>query len=220
MLESIVASCRAMACDARLMLLHQLAQAPELACSELAEQTAMARNRTSVHLGHLASLGFLARRRSGARVFYRLADDDRQRRRAAPVLLLRRSLEDMAWATAGWEEESPIHLARSTWKRVGRPAARTLDVIFDAATAFANMRRLQILGLLAERDACGRVGSAAGPRMSREAWWRHMEKLRRRGYVVEVEAGLWRLARTHLTRFHAGLRSYVFSELGIGARSS
>ena len=74
MLESMTAVCRAVASDAKLLVLHALAFEAELPATALAERTGLSLDGLSRHAGRLATLGLLERRRSGGRVFCRLAE--------------------------------------------------------------------------------------------------------------------------------------------------
>jgi DNA-binding transcriptional ArsR family regulator len=59
----------------RLRLLKALHEAGELSVGELAARTELGRENTSKHLTRLAEAGLVGRRRQGATVFYRVADE-------------------------------------------------------------------------------------------------------------------------------------------------
>lgn len=218
MLETIAGVCRAVASEPRLLVLYHVAVCGELPSGQIAERAKLARNCTSVHLGHLASLGFLVRRRSGARVAYRLAGGSGSGL-APPVGLLARAFSNPRWAVQGWREGEALHICREVAARVTPTVARAMDVVFDAATAFTNARRLQILRHAIELGSCD---EATVPRlhMSLLAWHRHVDKLRRRGYIVASTDGGWVVSTRHRSRFHGELLQYVCDAQGIPSRSS
>jgi DNA-binding transcriptional ArsR family regulator len=83
--------------------------------------------------------------------------------------------------------------------------------VFEAATAFTSVRRVQIL-----RHLCGGGADSESLRqtlhMSRTAAARHLEKLMGRGYVVAVQdrrRPLYRLATTLATSVHERLLATV-----------
>jgi len=127
--------------------------------------------------------------------------------------LLRRALCKHKWATRGWDAETIVHLAAETVGSCGVTVARVLDVVFDAATAFGNVRRLQIVQLLRQRGTCAPhtiVGEAA---MSPIACLRHLDKLQRRGYVRHMGAAAWSLCEKARTPFHAALLAEICAHL-------
>ncbi len=63
------------------------------------------------------------------------------------------------------------------------------ETVFEAATAFTNVRRIQILRLLTSRESVTVRMLTEELRMSEPAVGRHMDKLMRRGYVEAGPAG-------------------------------
>ncbi|MFC1806024.1 hypothetical protein ACFL09_03495, partial [Planctomycetota bacterium] len=152
-------------------------------------------------------------RRSGGRVYYRLAAQESRAWGARAARLLRRALGDPAWATSGWGEDELVHVSDDRTVRPPRAILKVFDVVFDAATAFTNVRRLQILQLLGTRGACGLPSVVGELRMSPAACSRHTGKLSRRGYVVGKARARWALSKTARTSFHGALGALVMSGL-------
>jgi rhodanese-related sulfurtransferase len=132
---------KALANPARLELLDLLAQG-ERSVEELAEGAGMKVSNTSAQLRTLAAAGLVATRRSGTRVFYRLADEqvalfvdqvkDLARDRLAEV---ERAAEDYLGDVAGLEPVAQDELAR----RLADGEVVVLDVRPDAEYAAAHI---------------------------------------------------------------------------------
>jgi len=197
----------------KLTVLYQLSRVRELPATELARRVMVAPDWLSNHLTRLTSVGLVRRRRSGAYIFYRLAGDD-EGSGFAPASLVRRALLNARWATRGWDEKEVVHLSARTMATVGRSVLRVFDVIFDAATAFGNVRRLQILRLLMQRGACSASSVVHELKISPAACCRHLDKLVRRGYVSRRGREAWALSKEPRSRFHAELLALVVSGLG------
>ena len=75
LLELVAERFKALAEPARLRILNVLRER-EMTVSEIMEATGLGQANVSKHLHLLAGLGFVARRKEGLYVFYRLADDD------------------------------------------------------------------------------------------------------------------------------------------------
>ena len=93
-------------------------------------------------------------------------------------------------------------------------------VIFEAATAFTDLRRLQILRQLARRGPCTVRSLIDDLSMSEDAVSRHASKLQRRGYVVAQRSGrrvTYQLARDAKSPVHAKLFEIVSQEWAKGA---
>ena len=91
------------------------------------------------------------------------------------------------------------------------------NVVFEAATAFANVRRLQILRWLVDGGEAQVDALTEKLRMSESAATRHMAKLSRRGYVRASRVGrelVYRLAPRSKTPIHTTLFRIVRSEWG------
>jgi hypothetical protein len=120
---------------------------------------------------------------------------------------------------SGWDEQTLIHVAATTVEQVGSVRARLLDVIFDAATAFSNVRRLQLLRFPAERGPSLEASIVGELKMSPAACRRHTDKLLRRGLVRRQGGTGWALSDGARTPFHGGLTLEVLRRLAPGFRS-
>ena len=201
--ELTVRVVRAVACVNRLRMLAKLAQDGEQAPSQLARDLGMSLPTTCTHLRRLASVGLVERRRSGRWCYCRAGSpyseaalsgkvsrwlvgalkNPRQTMRNPAVVQLRDSAQDSA--------ESVV-----------------IGLVFDAATAFANVRRLQILKRLAESGPADVATLRRELDMSATAVGRHTAKLIRRGYVSATRTGYllsYRLSRRFKTPLHAAL---------------
>jgi DNA-binding transcriptional ArsR family regulator len=205
--EIIVRVARAVACLARLRMLTLLANEDEMAPTELADTLDMRLNLVCDHLRRLSAAGLIARRRSG-RWHYCSADSP-----YAPDAFsgkVSRWLRETLRASGRKGENSTVHELRNPSPRAA--IAARIATVFDAATAFANVRRLQILRALAAgkgRDAAWLMREL---HMSAPAVTRHTRKLIRRGYVTARRTGRRRsfqLADTFKTRVHARLLQLV-----------
>ncbi len=213
MLEAVCLVCRTVAGEARLRVLHALAGEEELPGKDVAWRAGLTPPGASKHMARLVTAQLARARRSGAYVYYGLAPERGKGFGPAVGGLVACACRDPRWATAQWRERGVIHLSSETVARVGLRAARALDVVFDAATAFGNVRRLQIVQLLSRRPPCefGRVRQEL--RMSLRACERHLDKLARRKYVRRVASRVWTLADRQRTPFHEALFGAVLSVL-------
>jgi len=214
MLETIAWTCRAVASDPRLRILYLLRQDGELASCEIARAAGLTRSAASKHLGRLSGSALLGLRRSGRYVYYQFPDGRRGGFGAAVGHLVRRACLNVRGATRGWRKGTILHLAPGTAGALGAPAARALDVVFDAASAFGNVRRLLILRLLRREGPRSLAAVGGALRMSGWACDRQLGKLRRRGYVAHGAGGLWQLADGSPTPFHSELLGAVGKHLG------
>jgi len=167
----------------------------------------------SKHLAGLVVVGLAQRRRSGGRVYYDVAVHAAADPGFCTAKLVWRALCEPEWATSGWRVDHLTHLSEGTAGRLPSRIARVADVIFDAATAFGDVRRLQVFRLLNERGRCGAATIVKELRMSLPACSRHTDKLRRRGFAREVEPGIWALAQKQRSRFHGALGREVLRQL-------
>jgi len=207
--EIIVRIARAMACVARLRILSRLARVGEMSPTELARQLRMSPDLVCAHLRRLSAAGLILRRRSGA-WHYCKAESPYSR-------------EALSGKLTSWLCEllrKPRRAARSCGvpqRRSSSDAAseRHLHgILFDAATAFTSVRRLQILGRLAGGDVVDLRTLARELSMSESAVSRHTAKLRRRGYLVASAAGrelAFTVASQFRTPAHAGLFEIICS---------
>jgi ArsR family transcriptional regulator len=183
MYELIVRLARTVANEERLRILAHLMVHGETAPSELARGLRLSPNALSAHLARLVSVGLITRRRSGRWHYCSAASPYRPAALSTMALAwLRGSLAEPTSSTEGGSR----HAALTSSVGVGRDSRR---LVFEAATAFTDLRRLQIMRRLKEQ------GSASGPALGEElrisplAIRRHLDKLRRRGYVGVHGAG-------------------------------
>lgn len=214
MLERIANICRALASDSRLLVLHQVHGEGELPASKVAERVQIPRHLASMHFKQLAAAGLVSPRRSGPYVIYRLTPRQVPAPRFDLMPLLRRAFGDPAWCSRGWDATEILHLSPVVTDTVDAEVTRALDVVFDAVTAFSNVRRLQILRLLQRRGVCNAAEIKAELSMSSSAASRHLDKLTRRGYVCGRGRGAWEVSPGDKTPFHGKLGEVVFSERG------
>jgi DNA-binding transcriptional ArsR family regulator len=162
------------------------------------------------HLARLSSTGLIKRRRSGAWC-YCIAESPYGR-------------EAFSGKITSWLAEALRRPTRTMNDcRVGRlknPGPADVEtqlhhILFDAATAFTNVRRIQILRRLAMGEAVAAQAMSKDLGMSQSAVSRHTAKLLRRGYVDGCRAGRYlefRLATKFKTPLHARLFGIVRSE--------
>ena len=218
MLHTTTACCRCLASDPKLLILRQLSLSLELKSGQIARGIQAPQGRTSSHLARLRALCLVRQRPSGSRVHYRLMPASVALPGAAAAALVRRACRDTAWATAGWRQETILHLSANAVAMLPASAARALDVVFDAATAFAHARRLLILRLLLEEGPRGATELAMALKMSLAACARHLDKLCRRGFVRECAPSTWDLSLHWESRVHEALWERVAAWNGWPAR--
>lgn len=208
--EIVVRIARTIACTTRLRILSYLARADEVAPARLADELGVPAAVICIHLRRLSSAGLILRRRSG--VWHYCAA-------GSPY-----SKEALSGRIAAWLSDVLKKPAR-TIKTCGAvqlseshgqdAEAQLHEVIFEAATAFTNVRRLQILRRLASGDAVAVQALSQELSMSESALSRHTTKLMRRGYLSTDQTGrflAYRLARRFKSRIHADLFKSVAAE--------
>ena len=213
MLEIIVRVMRAVACRPRLSLLAPIFREPEVMPTQVSERLDMPMNVLSTHLRRLAQVGLIVRRRSGLRNYCigRSPYDDETLSGKVTIWLaeLLREPRQAVKACGGHGT------ARFSLRQAEELVSST---IFDVATAFTDVRRLQIMRRL---HASGETTTDVLTRelfMSSRALGRHMAKLARRGYIVSAR-GEGRLlvygpAPRVKTPVHASLLTIARSEWG------
>jgi len=154
-----------------------------------------------IHLRRLASAGLIQRRRSGVWCYCAARSPYSDQALSGKI---------MSWLRGALRNPARIikHSAVVQLRNVSQSELETQlhDFIFEAATAFANVRRLQILRRLAGGDVVTAENLARELSMSAPAVSRHTTKLVRRGYVEACRAGrslTYRLARKFKTPVHA-----------------
>ena len=205
--EIIVQIARALACVARLRILSSLASVHETPPTALSAGLNMPMDGVCDHLRRLSSAGLIRRRRSGVWCYCvaqsPYSDRTVSGRIAAWLFdMLKRPanvLKDCGVGQAGGlsaaEQEAQLH-----------------RVLFEAATAFTNVRRLQILRRLVRGDVVNVETLTRELSMSESAVSRHTAKLIRRGYVQVAVTGrllAYRLASAFRTPVHARLFEIV-----------
>lgn len=210
--EIIVRVLRTIACRNRLRIMSRLAAGEDLTPSQLSRVLRLSRDLVSAHLARLDSAGLVWRRRSGARCYCAAR---------SPY-----SEHALSGQLARWLYEAlGSSLPRPSWGSTPRRAssgtadgARTAaEDVFDAATAFTHLRRLQILRRLASGEAVEPRVLSRELRMSPAAVSRHMAKLVRRGYARVSDHGRRRVCRappSAKTPLHARLLEIVAGHWG------
>jgi len=212
MLELIVRIARAIACQSRLRILSCLVRKEEMKPGELADELGMPKSLVSDHLRILTSVGLVQSRRSGVWCYYRAEspyDDD-----------------SLSGGLARWLRECLVGRARTAENCRVRELCNSLpagpeesvrELIFEAATAFTNVRRVQLLRFLAVTGPAEAHTLAAELGMSDASVSRHLSKLARRGYVASRRDGrelTHSLADGFRSPIHEGLFQIVSAAWG------
>ncbi len=158
-------TCRALANRGRLALLQCVLEHPGEPVSRLARLSGQSVSRASQGLRSLNARGLLAADRAGAWVCYRVAADPAVPEAAALVAAL-----------------------RSECRRGRRPVER----LFAALTALTHPRRILLVRLLGQEPRLSAPALRRCTGMSARALRRHLDKLRRRGWVTCTD-GRYRL---------------------------
>ena len=205
---------RTLACHTRLRILASLVQSGEAMPTELADRLGMRMDVLSLHLGRLSAAGLITRRRSGARNYCTAQSPYSRRTLSGKVTSwLQRA---MSSPEATIENCRVVQLRNPT---SGDAEECLRELIFEAATAFANVRRHQILQRLRSGDAVASEELGRELSMSGAAVSRHSAKLTRRGYIEAVREGRilkYRLAHRFRTPLHAKLFGIVAAEWKAG----
>ena len=181
--EIIVRAMRAVASYPRLRMLSLLTQG-ELTPTQLAKALSLPLCSVSQHLRVLVTANLLMRRKSGGWCLYRAE---------SPY-----NATTFSGKLAGWlygllknQPTGPEeHLGVAQVRDVSdEPAAALQRVIFEAATAFTDLRRLQLLRYLGRHPSAAAQDLEQALSMSPQALSRHMRKLARRGYVQTQPMG-------------------------------
>ena len=150
--EIVVRIARAIACVARLRILSHLVRDGETAPTAMAKELRMPLNVMSTHLKLLSAVGLVCRRRSG--VWHHCKAESPYSETAvsgAVMSWLREVLRAPGRTLKHCRlrevcNDSPAQIERAVH-----------EVVFDAATAFTNVRRIQILRRLAQKAGLGEV---------------------------------------------------------------
>lgn len=208
--EIIVRLARTLACHKRLRILSVLITDGETPPTALAGQLHLGPSTLSAHLAKLTAAGLITRRRSGG-WSYCVAESP-----YPPATL--------SGMTAAWLRDLLAHPPPPTLPHASSDNVRPLPpseaaqqlriVLFEAATAFTDLRRLQILRYLARSP--GATGETLCDRLHMSPWAlsRHTEKLLRRGYIeaqTTADGFLFRPAKHFRTSMHERLFQIVSS---------
>jgi len=205
--EIIIRLARAIASRPRLRILSHLAQHDELAPTALATELGIPLNAVSTCLRILSAVGLIRGRRSGARCYYAFTSPYREQ------------------ALSGRMSRWMNHFLRKAPQKKNRGLLEVRDstaagataslhaTFFEAATAFTDLRRLQILRYLETHAAATVEDLVNRLSMSPDAVSRHTVKLRRRGFltVKKKEQGrlAFSLAREYKTPVHQVMHKIV-----------
>ena len=209
--EIIVRVLRAIACRTRLRIVSLLATGEESTPSQIARALCLDPDLVSAHLARLDAAGLVCRRRSGARCY--CAARSPYSGRALSGQLARWLYG--AFMTVPASATAPSSLHRGY--RETQDGARQADDVFDAATAFTHLRRLQILRRLAGGKVVDALVLSRELRMSPAAVSRYVAKLVRRGYASASARGrrfLCQAAQKAKTPLHTSLLGIVASHWG------
>jgi DNA-binding transcriptional ArsR family regulator len=208
--EIILRVARTIACMARLRILSALAGAEQVAPTDLARQLGMGLDMVCVHLRHLAAAGLIQRRRSGVWCYGVATSPYGDTAFSGKVARwLFQVLRDPAKAL----EDCGVGQLCNPPDADPQTALHTL--VFESATAFTNLRRLQILRRLGNGEVLAVAALSAELHMSESALSRHVAKLVRRGYLETSRVGrslAYRLAPTAKTPLHAAFLEFVQAE--------
>lgn len=206
--ELVVRIARAVACITRLRLLGCLAGGGELAPTKLAQSLAVDPALVCAHLRRLSAAGLVQRRRSGRWRYCRAGSPYSKETLSGRVTQwLRDILRDprRTARTCGVEHLRDLSAAEV--------ADLVYDAVFEVATAFTSVRRLQILRRLSNSPDADVRTLSRELHMSRPAVYRHCAKLLRRGFVTRSRTarGLltYRPAASFSTPLHARLFEIV-----------
>jgi len=206
--EIIIRLARAIASHRRLRILSCLAREGERAPTTLATDLGMPLSSLSTCLRMLASVGLIRGRRSGANCYYAFTSPYAERTLSGAM---------SRWLERLLREERNRHKNCGLLEVRNGPAddgqSSLHATIFDAATAFADLRRLQILRHVEAHDGTTVEDLVKELRMSPYAVSRHTAKLRRRGLLcVQKKAagrGSYGIVREYKSQVHRRMYQIV-----------
>jgi DNA-binding transcriptional ArsR family regulator len=199
--EIVMRLARALASFERLQILSRLAAAGERSPTRLGRELQMSLNSLSGHLAKLATAGLMKRRRSG-RWSYCVAESPYSPSTLSgmTVAWLRKMLSAPKRTLQDCGDEEVHRLSAE------EAQTRVHKLVFEAATAFTDLRRLQILRRLgAGREATAEALSKELS-MSERAARRHTNKLVRRRYLSTASPRDLRTPSATVAGRCAGLR--------------
>jgi DNA-binding transcriptional ArsR family regulator len=186
MLEIVMRLARTLASFERLRILSQLALCQEKSPSRLGAELHMSLSSLSGHLAKLSAAGLITRRRSGRWSYCQALSPYRPAALSGMAAAWLRSALSSPKRTLG--ECGGERLDGLSAQQAER---RVHEIVFEAATAFTDLRRLQILRHLASTGETTIAAMCRELGMSRWAAHRQTKKLMRRGYLC-VAAGAGR----------------------------
>ena len=208
--EIVVRVARAIACAARLDILSHLADVGETIPSDMARELSLAENVISTHLRVLTTTGLITRRRSGAKCYCQFDSPYEPQTLSGQIVSW---LKPVLGHPRRALKNCRLREVRNSSDSEAR--ARLHEVVFDAFTAFTNVRRIQILRRLFRGDAVTVEAMTRELGMSDAAVSRHTSKLVRRGFVARERLGsnaVFRLAAKHGSPIHSKAFDIVKSQ--------
>jgi len=184
MFEIIVRVCRAIANRQRLRILRVLARQGESVPTVLGKRLSLPKNVLSHHLRLLASNGLICSRKSGAHCYYEFRSSYAEGTLSGAMSGWLKAL--LGDPTAGTTNCGVRELRNSS---PGDDAQTVQEAIFQAATGFTDLRRLQIVSFLETHGEATVEELMGALKMSRFAASRHTAKLRRRSYLTARRCG-------------------------------
>lgn len=172
----LVRLARAIASRPRLRVLSWLAQRGPTVPTVLSRELKLSLPSLSTHLKVLSSVGLIQGRRSAARCHYAFDSPYGE--------------HTLSGGMSRWLKTLLKDVTSDTQSKTGNPSESALHtVIFQAATAFTDLRRLRILRHLDRQGEATVEALVERLRMSRFAAKRHTAKLCRRGLLVALSQG-------------------------------
>ena len=209
--EIIVRLARAMASHPRLRVLSHLARNEELTPTALAAELTVPLCAVSICLRGLSSAGLIRGRRSGARCHYSFTSPYREQTLSGRMS---RWLKGLLGAKSTRQKYRGLSKVRDSSGAGATASLHALHAtLFEAATAFTDLRRLQILRHLATHAEATVEDLVGKLSMSPDAVSRHTAKLRRRGYLTvrgkEGHKFVYKLAGGYKTPIHREMYKIV-----------
>lgn len=208
--EIIVRIARTIACETRLRILSLIAQEPETTPSAIASKLGVPLAQISIHMRRLATAGLVVKRRSGTWCY--CTPKSPYSEKALSGRIASWLYQALRTPKRTMRDCGPVQLRNG---HEGDALAQLHEVIFDAATAFTDLRRLQILRRLTRGDCVTVQTLVQDLSMSPAAVSRQTDKLIRRGYIQASPAGTiltYELTSRAKTPIHARLFEIVRSE--------
>ena len=206
MFDLVVRIARTIASRLRLRILTELVRHGEVTPTSLAGTLGMPLNTLSAHLKALTVAGLISSRKSGAQCYYAAESPYNERTLSGSLAKwLRQILRG-----AGTPEDSR---GLPEVRDYGPDVDTVHKTLFEAATAFTDARRLQLLRYLESHGEATVESLIDTLEMSEDAVSRHTTKLRRRGYVEsrrrEDRTIVYRLSSAPKTPLHGRLFEIV-----------